>query len=67
MTKQTDNKKIGTGKVARLFGVSDTTIRNWIAKGYLAEYGVSTYRLPSGALRFDLQEVKEALNKSREE
>lgn len=41
--------------VARLFGVSDTTIRNWVGKGKL-----KCRRLPSGVRVFEEEDVNRA-------
>ena len=44
--------------VARLFGVSDTTIRNWVGKGKL-----KCRRLPSGVRVFEEEDVNRAYQK----
>lgn len=44
--------------VARLFGVSDTTIRNWVGKGKL-----KCRRLPSGVRVFEEEDVSRAYQK----
>lgn len=56
MSTSRDKKLIGIREAAGLFNVHERTIRRWIK-----QKRISFYRLPSGVLRFDKEELENIL------
>lgn len=54
-----------TEEAAALFRVSAVTFRRWVKTGRLEEYGIHIYPSPGGRLRFDREEILEALKSRR--
>lgn len=52
---------LSSGQVARLFGVKARTIQRWDENGWFEQYGIYPWKTPGGELRFDEQEVLQAI------
>lgn len=52
--KVVEPKLVGSGKAAKMLGISGSTLRRWVQEGRIKP----ALKLPSGMLRFDPEEVK---------
>jgi chromosome partitioning protein len=68
LAKKVDTRErsiLRASDVAKMFGVSTRTVQRWIEDGLWDKFDVKPYFTPGGEARFDLDEIKTAIQKSR--